>query len=838
MEIKFNTNKSYIPKHFDQKFRANNDIFEQNTELPTDFRQISSNAFDFNKNYIREDSGYNNTIPNNHVQDSHRNDCLNIKKISYQDKIKLSPLLSKRSIADNLIVANNKKKIISNKIYPNTLIVQNFTKKLGKKLTHKLGNNSDNQTDSSYYDIMNYTTVRNPPPEMNILRKNNKDLRKTKDEILKENNTLLNKLKKLQISNIHLNNENTNLKLKISELKSNYDIDKNIIENKLKQKINAIDGLKEENLTLQELLQAKENEIQKMKNNLGQKKKFESIKELKEEEFSSEIKCCDNIKMNDLEHFVTESNSLKKENINKNNLINELRQENNKLKNIISKLKNELNKKSQTSLMDHPQTRNESIKYSKSTKDNYKINNNYMNEGNSSFSEVVKLKETIKKFQSQIKNNNKIYTEKDAKLNYMKNDSEYKTNEIKDLTEKYKQLYNEFDIKQKENIELTKKMNKSNEQKKGLQKKITDLERENSEYQQQNYELKNQINKLQIRVNSVHSGSINLFGRKDKYQDLEQQIQQLQTKNEELEEKIRGLKQCNENGEKIEKIIEENRKLKKENLDLNNEILTYKNLINENDKENELSNNDNDNDIEDDKNNVNIKKNILENIKAEYGLSEIKNSTVDSNILGSILKKKSKEDNLLSSNMKASDIYDELDRVKKENSEKDEKIKQLEKEIQKYKWMNNNLVKEKNNLMKKISFFENKTGNKDEELNTYTTKNINRNKVINLKDDSMNKSRNQSNIQGGGDKVQIYKQQIVEYKNMNESDQKQMKTLKTDIKKLNEKLQNMNTFGGQVPNFGEFIQLIYKVFAGFKPKKKEQKDAYEKLLAILKNPIF
>jgi chromosome segregation ATPase len=542
--------------------------------------------------------------------------------------------------------------------------------------------------------------------------------------------------------------------------------------------------------------------------------------------------------MNDLEHFVTESNSLKKENINKNNLINELRQENNKLKNIISKLKNELNKKSQTSLMDHPQTRNESIKYSKSTKDNYKINNNYMNEGNSSFSEVVKLKETIKKLQSQIKNNNKIYTEKDVKLNYMKNDSEYKTNEIKDLTEKYKQLYNEFDIKQKENIELTKKMNKSNEQKKGLQKKITNLERENSEYQQQNYELKNQINKLQIRVNSVHSGSINLFGRKDKYQDLEQQIQQLQTKNEELEEKIRGLKQCNENGEKIEKIIEENRKLKKENLDLNNEILTYKNLINENDKENELSNNDNDNDIEDDKNNVNIKKNILENIKAEYGLSEIKNSTVDSNLLGSILKKKSKEDNLLSSNMKASSIYDELDRVKKENSEKDEKIKQLEKEIQKYKWMNNNLVKEKNNLMKKISFFENKTGNKDEELNTYTTKNINRNKVINLKDDSMNKSRNQSNIQGGGDKVQIYKQQIVEYKNMNESDQKQIKTLKTDIKKLNEKLQNMNTFGGQVPNFGEFIQLIYKVFAGFKPKKKEQKDAYEKLLAILKNPIF
>ena len=45
----------------------------------------------------------------------------------------------------------------------------------------------------------------------------------------------------------------------------------------------------------------------------------------------------------------------------------------------------------------------------------------------------------------------------------------------------------------------------------------------------------------------------------------------------------------------------------------------------------------------------------------------------------------------------------------------------------------------------------------------------------------------------------------------------------------------METFSGQVKNFGEFIGLFQNAFLNYKPKKKEQKDALNKLNDIIDN---
>ena len=69
----------------------------------------------------------------------------------------------------------------------------------------------------------------------------------------------------------------------------------------------------------------------------------------------------------------------------------------------------------------------------------------------------------------------------------------------------------------------------------------------------------------------------------------------------------------------------------------------------------------------------------------------------------------------------------------------------------------------------------------------------------------------------------------------NESDKIQIKTLKEDIKMMKAKIKSLETFGGQVKNMTEFIALLNQALLNYKPKKKEQKDALDKIVNILNN---
>ena len=114
--------------------------------------------------------------------------------------------------------------------------------------------------------------------------------------------------------------------------------------------------------------------------------------------------------------------------------------------------------------------------------------------------------------------------------------------------------------------------------------------------------------------------------------------------------------------------------------------------------------------------------------------------------------------------------------------------------------------------------------------------------IINDEDDNNNKNENNlyfSAVNSGNlndeEKIKVYKDQIKDLKLMNESDMIQIKTLKADIKELKEKIKKMETFSGQLKNYDEFVFLLNKALFDYRPKKKEQKEALNKLVEIMNN---
>ena len=135
-----------------------------------------------------------------------------------------------------------------------------------------------------------------------------------------------------------------------------------------------------------------------------------------------------------------------------------------------------------------------------------------------------------------------------------------------------------------------------------------------------------------------------------------------------------------------------------------------------------------------------------------------------------------------------------------------------------------NLIKENNNLKnnKKKDTQLIDSNNDEKEINNNKDENIllGRPSLINDK-------------LSDAEKVKIFIKQLKELKLVNESDMIQIRTLKADIKELKEKVKKMETFSGQLKNFNEFIILINKVLSGFKPKKKDQKEALDKLIDVI-----
>ena len=129
---------------------------------------------------------------------------------------------------------------------------------------------------------------------------------------------------------------------------------------------------------------------------------------------------------------------------------------------------------------------------------------------------------------------------------------------------------------------------------------------------------------------------------------------------------------------------------------------------------------------------------------------------------------------------------------------------------------------------------------KNNSYNINNSNNINNDeeeKEIDLNKNEKNPFRNTVNSTGlsDADKIKLYKDQIKEYKLINESDKMQIKTLKEDIKIMKAKIKNLETFGGQMKDLNEFISVLNQALLNYKPKKKEQKDALNRIIDVLNN---
>ena len=59
--------------------------------------------------------------------------------------------------------------------------------------------------------------------------------------------------------------------------------------------------------------------------------------------------------------------------------------------------------------------------------------------------------------------------------------------------------------------------------------------------------------------------------------------------------------------------------------------------------------------------------------------------------------------------------------------------------------------------------------------------------------------------------------------------------MKEDIKNMKAKIKDLETFGGQMKDLNEFISVLNQALLNYKPKKKEQKEALNRIINVLNN---
>ena len=646
----------------------------------------------------------------------------------------------------------------------------------GEEIKYDDNNKGFNKGKTIYYKKQKFKDRNNFGDDDDLRRLN-------KDELINEINDL-----KKQIENLNYEKENTERKNKNMN-KNLLDNDDRIFENKEK-----ISTLVQENKNFKIMNQKLKYESQKMKNyytTLLNKQKISLENQQKEYQ--------------------------------KN--LNDLGQKLNVLKDEKNALKNDIDNVSFNNL-----TQNQKMS------DNENVNNQLLEQ---LIEENIMLKTQLNEKSQELKNNNfnegNNYENNFQEINYLKKDLENKNNEINNLQEKLKNLLiqmnsfkNNKEVLMSNITELEQKINQ-------LNSKVNSLENDILNKQQQIIDLKNLNSKLLIQVNNNKNNYQPTYNNNDlNYnEELEQKITLLEKKNDELQEQLVNNEENKNN--KINQIIFEKNNLIKENYNLKEEILSLKNKINE------LKNKNNIKETENQKLLDIIKNKEIENAKLQNVLDSSKRGSEDGSIV-------------LGDNI---DIY-----LSQKIEEQNTQIENMEKEINSYRSKNDKLYLQYSALKEKLDNIQNKP---DEELlisidnlkeqlkdkdsqitklikeNNDLRKNANNNneeeKEIDLNNNKNIKKtfRNTLNSEGlnEGDRIKLLKDEIKNYKLENDSDKMQIKTLKEDIKIMMARIKDLETFGGQMKNMTEFFSLLNQALLNYEPKKKEQKEALNKIMIVL-----
>ena len=638
---------------------------------------------------------------------------------------------------------------------------------------------------------------------------------------------------------ISLKNEIKNLKYeKENNEQENKILNSNLLDNndKLLKNNERINSLTQENQKIRRMYKTLKSEFEKMKNYTSHLREQNPSFDNQQKEYQNNI------------------NNLTQK-------LNLLKNENNVLKNVINS------------------------SGTKNISKNQNANDNLNNMDNQLLIQLDQLLEENNMLKAQLNQNNENKDNNDFKggnnmdnnfqeINYLKNDIEEKTIEINNLQEKLKNLITQLNTYKNNNGDLSKNNTKLKQEINQLNSKISNLENEKINYKQQIIDLSNVNNKLSIQLNSASNDNfqsfnnniINSNNNNQNNQELEQQIILLQRKNEELEEQLKNsLNDGNNNSNQISKILFEKNKLIKENTALKNELLSLKNSMNNLDDENQNKT------LEVTK--IKELEKQLEQARneCELNFNELKIKQNENQKLLNVIKNKEMENeelqNELANKYGRDNGHDFGAGGNNFNFQLNDQIDKLEKEINNYKNINNKILQENTQLKEKLQLFQSgqdegliiTIDNLKDELKDKTLQiqklieennllrnnkknNINKNeeKEIDLNNNNGNehnpfrKSVNSTGL-NDAEKIKFYKEQIKEYKMTNESDKIQIKTLKEDIKMMKAKIKSLETFGGQVKNMTEFIALLNQALLNYKPKKKEQKDALDKIVNILNN---
>ena len=816
----------------------NNILTKQNKELRQKAREMRYKINDLLNNIklIRMDNQKNN--------DEKKKLLMEIKNLENQLDYNKNMSLNELELKSNTITKLNEELMHLNALVDEK---ENEILNLNEKINMSVNNNNNNNKYRSMKQHRNvYNNNNNNNNEIKELEYNlNEDIINNdinNQELSNMNNNelinIINNLKE-EINNLRFEKENNEQKNKM--------MNNNLIDNKNKLIANdeKINNLLQENQNVKKKYQKLKNEYEKMKNyvshNQSQRVSFGKLQTEYENKLNELTQQCNELhnENNMLKNAINNSggNNQQNQNINDENMDNQLLIQIKYLNEENNMLKEQLNQQ--------------------------KVNNNYMDA-------------------------QELNPDDNEQINYLKNKIDDKNNEINKYKDQLQNLVNQLNEYKNNTENLSNENNYLQQEKEEMNRTISELKNENQKKLRTIANLQNKVNSLSLDIENANSGLKNNSynnNQNQNNQDLEQQILLLNEKNEELQEQLNNLNNNNNNNfvnnnNDMNQIMKEKKELIAKNNELKNELISLQNNIHELEEENHK------NILQISRNNE-LENQLKETKKeCEIYLTELKIKENENQKLLNMIKNNENEkvegegddNNIEEINQFNIRLNEDIEVYKTQLEEKNAQIEKLENEVNNYKTINNKILQDNTQLKENIQLIKSgqdegliitidnlKEELKDKNLqiqkliednnilrNKSNRSKSNRNshvnnikinndddeeKEIDLNKHDFNPFRQTVNSTGltDADKVKLYKDQIKEYKLINESDKIQIKTLKEDIKMLKSKVKNLETFGGKMKDLNEFISVFNQALLNYKPKKAEQKDALNRIIDALNN---
>ena len=742
-------------------------------------RKIKNYHTDYNLKIFPQNYKINTHIYNNFKKIASKNNTMKNKRSipfkfrSVSEKKNYKPKILKKTLDYPDILSNS-----SNFYYNNT--ENNYEMNSLNTLRSPLKNQNHHFHNDVNYIILNKTinSVDFKNKELSnlnaILQNQNRNLRQTVRNLKNKIKQILNDNKILKIKSQESLQEKNQILKKISNLKNEFNINKSMLISELEQKTNTIEKMNGQLIKLYSILGKKDSEMPKNRN-INQSN---HLKILSDSDFEKN------------ESF--DKTELLQQMVELNNKIKFLQFENKKLKKTIN-----LNKEKGGIINEEEHLKNEIKKYKFlylkifHEKENMK---SLLSMQKENLDEQQKLKNDIIELKTKIN----ILSSENKNLKQNINNLKTNTNNSKIEKDKAKQendkLQNELKLKENQ---------------------INDLKNQNENLNKDLAKMKLEIEHKQNQISTLESDIIN----------FKSQIKDLTTNN------------TNSN---TKSDLEVNKLLKqrhKENIDLNNVVLNLKAQISEleNEQHNYILQLSKIQELEKElskakkENETNFKELKLkqsENIKL-VNIIKTKDKQIESLQKQNTPQKINKMDSSLfaknsgSNTNRSEDLNEKNNKLMEENNKLKEEIKSMKNE-------------QEEGLILTIDNLKEELKDKNLQINSLIKENsILRNYSKRFSEGTLNKVN--SKELNDKDKINLYREQIKELKLYHDSDAIQIKALKDDIKECKTKMNAMKTFNGQLKDLNEFVELFNTAMNNYKPKKKEQKDAFNKLIQIMNN---